>query len=585
MDKTPEQRADEFLAKAARAGYSSRPDKKAAGGASGRPDKTPAGTAFEAEVERLASLPDFQCEQQLKGSAEKHNVSVSFLRKKVKDKCAKHNPDADNGKQGHVISFPEPKPWPEEVDGAVLLDEIATAIRRHVVMSDHDRDMCALWTMHSYPINCFSISPRLAIRSPTKRCGKTTLLDVLARLVARPLPTANITSAALFRVVEDYGPTLLIDEADTFLNENNELRGILNSGHRKGGSVLRTVGDDYEPRAFSTYSPCAIAKIGKLPDTLHDRSNMIDLKRRLPSEKVEPFRPDRAERLDLLARKIVRWAKDHAAAIADADPDMPPGIINREADNWRPLLAIADEVGGDWPRRAGDAAIKSHAAADDDAASGVERLLADIRDIFKAKESRQEVNADRISSASLVSTLVAIEDSPWGEYDRSGKPLTQSKLGRLLNQPGLHIKPHVIRIGKETPRGYLLSDFEDAFARLLPPEGGFEVQQCNKCDETGTSDTFQSATSETDVALRKCEKPNNDGLCCAVALSKGGSGQANAAPDSPTDDGLDMPTTLRRCDHCGRPGAERWDWHDGRAVYLHAACEHAWADQQDGGRH
>src|SRR5262249_353398 len=242
-------------------------------------------------------------------------------------------------------------------------------------------------------------------------------------------------------------------------------------------------------------------------------------------------------------------------------------------------------------------------------------------------ESRQEVNADRISSASLVSTLVAIEDGPWGEYGRSGKPLTQAKLGRLLNQPGLHIKPHGIRIGEKTPRGYLLSDFADALARLLPPEGGFKVQQCNKCDEMGTSDTIQSATSETNVALRKCEKPDNDGPCCTVALPKGGKGgnghasvrndlddcslAPDGTPDDPDPEGLQMahsssvqdkptngshepadrptpddgmPTDLRRCYHCGKQGAERWDWHDGRAVYLHAACEHAWADQQDGGR-
>src|SRR5262249_31313360 len=150
----------------------------------------------------------------------KLDVRPSILDRLVKAEQAKNKPNGNDGKQGHAISFPEPEPWPEEVDGAALLDEIATAIRRYVVMPDHDRDICALWSVHGYLIDCFPVSPRLAIRSPTKRCGKTTLLDVLSRLVARPLPTANITSAALFRVVEDYGPTLLIDEADTFLNEN-----------------------------------------------------------------------------------------------------------------------------------------------------------------------------------------------------------------------------------------------------------------------------------------------------------------------------------------------------------------------------
>src|SRR5262249_7363030 len=161
----------------------------------------------------------------------------------------------------------------------------------------------------------------------------------------------------------------------------DELRGVLNSGHRKGGTVLRGVGDDHEPRAFSTYSACVIALIGALPGTLHDRSVVIDLKRRMQSEKIEPFRPDRADHLDVLARKAARWAKDHRAAIANADPDMPPGVINREADNWRPLLAIADEAGGEWPKRARKAAEAAHTIGED----RLEQLLIDIRAISKGK--------------------------------------------------------------------------------------------------------------------------------------------------------------------------------------------------------
>ena len=131
--------------------------------------------------------------------------------------------------------MPEPEPWPEPVNGAELLGRSAASIRRHVVMSDHAADTAALWGLHTYLLDCFGISPRLAITSPEKGCGKTTLLDVLSRLVTRPLPTANATAAAIFRIVEMQQPTLLIDEADTFLSENGELRGILNSGHRQGG--------------------------------------------------------------------------------------------------------------------------------------------------------------------------------------------------------------------------------------------------------------------------------------------------------------------------------------------------------------
>ena len=147
----------------------------------------------------------------------------------------------------------------------------------------------ALWVVHTYLLDCFGISPRLAITSPEKGCGKTTPLDVLSQLVWRPLPTANASAAAIFRVVELQRPTLLIDEADTFLPENEELRGILNSGHRQGGSVIRTVGEEFEPRSFSTYSACAIALIGRLPATLADRSVPIELRRRRTTNQSSRF--------------------------------------------------------------------------------------------------------------------------------------------------------------------------------------------------------------------------------------------------------------------------------------------------------
>jgi hypothetical protein len=177
------------------------------------------------------------------------------------------------------------------------------------------------------------------------------LLDVIEVLAARTMLTSNISAAAVFRTVEIAKPTLLVDEADTFLNENEGLRGTLNSGHRRGGQVTRTVGDNHEPRVFSTHCPVAIAMIGKLPDTLADRSVAVSLKRRLPSEPISPFRIDKVDVLRVLARKAARWAADNAERLVEVDPELPAGIFNREADNWRPLFSIAEIVGGDWPER------------------------------------------------------------------------------------------------------------------------------------------------------------------------------------------------------------------------------------------
>jgi putative DNA primase/helicase len=371
----------------------------------------------EAELERFARLSPFDYERQRKDAAEKLGVRASMLDRLVDAKRSELGIDQGDGLQGSAVIFLEPEPWPDPISGDKLLSDLAEAIGRHVVMATHARDLAALWVVHSHLLDVFLITPRLAVRSPTRRCGKTTLLDVLARLVLRPLPAANTSASAIFRVIEGYRPTLLIDEADTFLRDNDELRGVLNSGHRRGGSVLRTVGDDHEPRSFATYGACTIALIGQLPGTLADRSVTVDLKRRKQSEQVEPFRLDRTEHLDTLARKIARWAGDNAERVRAADPEMPDGVFNREADNLRPLLAIADVAGGEWPERARKAAGESLETEEADEGSRLELLLGDIQDIFKASD-----HLDKLASAVLIERLIEIDGHPAATGSRSPKP-------------------------------------------------------------------------------------------------------------------------------------------------------------------
>ena len=282
---------------------------------------------LDAELERLAALSPVQYEHERKGAAKRLNVRAPILDRLVK---AKH-PTTDDGKQGRALSLPEPTPWPEHVEAVELLCDLSAAIRKHVVMPGQCADAAALWAVHTYLLDALHITPRLAITSPEKQCGKTTLLDVLFRLVWRPLEVSNTTTSAIFRSIEKARPTLLLDEGDTFLVGNEELRGVLNSGHRRGGSVLRTVGDDFEPRQFGTFAPCAIAMIGQLPGTLADRSISIELTRRLAGEALEPFRLDRTEHLDRLASKAARWAADNADRVRAADPSMPPASLT----GWR----------------------------------------------------------------------------------------------------------------------------------------------------------------------------------------------------------------------------------------------------------
>jgi Protein of unknown function (DUF3631) len=422
-----------------------------------RVNETESTSEADVEISRLAELGTFEYERERRDAARRLEIRAPVLDRWV---AAKRNQSDVNGKQGHALSLPEPKPWPEPIIGADLLDRLSTIIRRHVVMADHAAETTAFWVIHTYLLDCFGISPRLAIASPERGCGKTTLVDILSRLVMRPLPVANATASAVFRVVEIQRPTLLIDEADTFLSESDELRGILNSGHRQGGAVIRAVGENLEPRSFSTYSACAIALIGKLPSTLADRSVPIELRRRRADEIIEPFRFDRTETLDQLASQAARWARDNASRVRDAEPAIPTGVVNRTADNWRPLLAISDVAGGVWPKRARHAVQCFVAAGEDELSTGA-ALLNDIRTIFSQRD------VDRLRSAELVDALVAIEGRPWAEW-KAGKPITPNGLARILAP--FKIKPGTIRTSDGTPKGYQFGQFEDAISRYLPAD-------------------------------------------------------------------------------------------------------------------
>jgi Protein of unknown function (DUF3631) len=519
----------------------------------------------DGEIERLAKLTPLKYERERAAAAERLSLRTQILDKLVTAK--RKELGQNDGKQGRPLSLPEPTPWHERVDGADLLREVSGAIRQHVVMPDRCAAATALWVVHTHLLDVLHITPRLAVISPEKQCGKTTLLDVLRCLVCRPIEVSNTTTSPIFRTIEKVRPTLLLDEGDTFLSDNEEMRGILNSGHRRGGAVLRTIGDDFEPRQFGTYAACAIAMIGQLPGTLADRSITIELQRRLADEAVEPFRLDRTEHLDRLASKVARWTADNADHLRAADPLMPPGVFNRIADNWRPLLAIADLAGGEWPQRVRRALAAIQATAED--ISVRVQLLADIRSIFSGRR------LDRLPSGELVDALISIEGRPWAEW-KAGKQLSQNGLARLLKP--LKIRPGTKRFDgeKETAKGYYLSQFEDAFRRYLAQDGERNPSHRHNIDEMGTFEAGPSVTPEPSVTDGKSEKPNNDGPCDGVTDADPGPART-ANGNGPGD---------HRCDHCGQPGASgQWDWR-GRpdGIWLHPRCEAPWYDREGGRR-
>jgi putative DNA primase/helicase len=462
-----------------------------------------------AEIQRAAQLPPVQYDRERKGIAERIGMRVATL-----DRMVDALRPQDSKGQGRSFEFEDLEPWNEPVNGAELLNDICAAITQYIVLPDHSTRTLALWALHTHSFDCFENSPRLAITSPEKGCGKTTTLDVLACIVAKPLLTSNATVSAIFRIIERDAPTLLIDEADTFLKENDELRGILNSGHRRGGAVTRTVGDDHEPRQFSTWAPTAIAQIGRLPDTLNDRSVIVALRRRKPSERVESFRSSRTEHLKILRRKMARWSQDHSEQLAASNPEMGDGLQNRTADNWRPLFAIADVAGGEWPARVREAAEATVLAMNEESINLI--LLSDIKGIFDGcpDHDNEAAPIDRISSAALVAQLKEIEGRPWAEW-KGGKPITANSLARLLGR--FEIISRTIRLSSnQTAKGYYRSDFDDVFGRYLPPQGVTPSQSNND----GHCDALQSVTSQEPVTFQKASQLNSDGDCDVVTYSE-----------------------------------------------------------------
>lgn len=365
-----------------------------------------------------------------------------------------------SGGQGQPLVLDDPEPSDDPIDGAALLDDLEALVRCYVVLSVAAARAVALWIVHTYAIAAADISARLVVTSPQRRCGKSTLLDLLSALALRALSTSNISPAAMFRVVEACSPTLLVDEADTFLDASDELRGIVNAGHARGGGVIRTVGDDYEPRRFGVFGALAIAAIGHVPATIADRAVEIRLARKMRGEHVARLcRATIGVELEPQRRRLARWTADHVDMLRAADPAVPIELHDRQADGWRPLLAIADAAGGQWPSRARDAARALAGAVDSDEDDIGTLLLADLRDIFGA--------ADRLPSEVIVGRLGAMAERPWPEYGRNRRPITQAGLARALNAFG--VRPRGIRIGADTPRGYVRADLEPAWARYLSP--------------------------------------------------------------------------------------------------------------------
>lgn len=352
------------------------------------------------------------------------------------------------------------EPWPNSVDPSALLNEISGTIRRFIVCPVETVHAATLWIAMTWCIDVIHVAPLAVITAPEKRCGKSQLLFLIGRLVNRPLAASNITPSALFRSIDKWHPTLLIDEADAFLKDNEELRGLLNCGHtRDSAFTIRTVGESFTPKRFDVWGAKALAGIGKLADTLMDRAIPLELRRKTADEVTDRLRYAEEGLFEDLASKLARFSEDYAEEVRTARPPFIPELHDRAQDNWEPLLAIAMVAGGEWPTLARQAAIKISGDASHQLSIGVE-LLADIQEIFEMRHT------DRIATRELIEDLCADEERPWATYNR-GFRISPKQVAERLKGYGVHSSSMRIP-GAVNAKGYYLKQFEDAFTRYLP---------------------------------------------------------------------------------------------------------------------
>ena len=307
----------------------------------------------------------------------KANKPVLKFHKKGNGESAEHFADRMNAKFG------------DRVDLGELFARVETLLSRFIAYpSEHARIAHVLWVAHAHLMDVWDSTPRLAFLSAEPKSGKTRALEVTELLVPLPVEAVNVTPAYLFRKVgsPDGRSTILYDEIDTVFGpkakDNEEIRGLLNAGHRQGAVAGRCVtrGSVVETEEIPAYAAVALAGLGWLPDTLLTRSIIVRMRRRKPGERVEPFRRRlHAKDGHPLRDQLAAWAAKAEIVLPDG---MPPGIEDRDADCWESLIAIADTVKGDWPRRAREAAVALVADAQDAEPSLGVRLLSDLRSVF-----------------------------------------------------------------------------------------------------------------------------------------------------------------------------------------------------------
>ena len=403
----------------------------------------------------LARLSRFEYDRRRKTEAKRLGIQLSTLDREVAELRAQ------NASEKNFLPHWSVEPWPDPVGAAELLDELRAHFKRYVVLPEHADIALALWTLNTWVFESFDVAPYLSITSPTRRCGKTVLMTMLYWLCRRGKKSDSMSKPAIYRSVDTERPTLVLDEVGWVLDPKDERQGILCGGFERNGfvEVCEGEGTSITTRLFSTFCPKAFGLIGQLTATLTDRSIVIPMQRKMPSEKAERLRRRDSDEHAQLRRQCLRWANDNAKALEQAAPPALACLNDRACDLWEPLLAIAERAAGEWPERERAAALAlSGAGANEDDTRGNE-LLADVKKAFAA------CGLAELPTKALIAALCADPERPWAAYAKR-EQITDRQLAKLLRPFGI-VSVTVHPPNAPDAKGYRRADLEEAWGRYL----------------------------------------------------------------------------------------------------------------------
>jgi putative DNA primase/helicase len=471
-------------------------------------------SSVDGTIDILGKMSPAQYGAQRQTIADKTGISLKYLDTEydTRRKAAK-----DESRKSIERSYWQVEPASEPVDGAALIDQIERRLKRHVVMKDEAALAVALWTAFAWAHDTAVHSPILLVSSPEAECGKSTLLGLVNFLVPKGLIIVEVSPAVLYRMIECWHPTLIVDEADTAFKNNPELRAVVNAGWTRGAGAPRCNPDTHEPEFFETFGPKAIGLKGlKVPDTTLSRSIIIEMSRKLPGDSAESFAHKDDDELADIRQQLARFSADNVARLQASNPQMPEGFTNRLEANWRPLLAVAEICDCACQGRKAATALSRRA---DEASLGVE-LLRDVRDILEGR--------DRIRSEELVQNLQNMHDRPWAEMPFTNKPITQLQLARMLKCYG--VRPEQVRFDALTFKGYMRERFETAF-RYIPDDHAAPTPE--KRGNTETTADFCEKRGNILAPVVSVKMAGNS-ECFPVSPDRGGPGGCTPEDKEPS---------------------------------------------------